>query len=427
MLRPRHAAAQAPTVASFAASIHAGPHIAGAPVSHDAQTPGRRAPTLGEAPHPGSSLSNAPAPPATTSQAREPPYARGNPRRAPLALSGLLLIAILTVLHLAREVVLPVVAALILSLVFLPAVRGMKAIWIPAPLGAAIVVLGLLASIVLGVYTLANPAREWLDKAPQGLQHIGEKLRDFTGQVSKVNKATAHVQQMTQDMAGSDPEAQTREVTVRTPNVVSILLESARAFSLGAMSMLLLLYFLLASGDLFLRKTIAATPRLADKRRAADIARQVEAAVSRYLFAVTLINIALGGAVALALHLMGVPNPLLWGVGVAVLNFVPYLGEITIIAALTIVGLLSFDEVWRGLLVPGVFCVLSVGERYVLTPLVIGKRLSLNPVVIVLSVLFWGAMWGIAGALLAVPILVTLKVLSDRVERLRVFGQFLGA
>lgn len=375
----------------------------------------------------GTPLTVSPVTPSGGPERREQPRTPADHRAGTLALNGLLLIAVLTVLHLAREFVLPVVAALILSLVFLPAVRGMKAIWIPAPLGAAIIVLGLLASLVLGVYTLAEPARAWLDKAPQGLERIGEKLRHFTGQVSEVSKATAHVQQMTQDMAGGDAGAQAREVTMRTPNLVGIVLESARVFSLSIMSTLLLLYFLLASGDLFLRKTIAATPRLADKERAADIAAQVEAAVSRYLFAVTLINIALGAAVALALHLMGVPNPLLWGVGVALLNFVPYLGEVAIIGALTIVGLLTFDEVWRGLLVPGVFCVLSMAERYVLTPLVIGRRLSLNPVVIVLSVLFWGAMWGIPGALLAVPILVTLKVLSDRVARLRVFGEFLGA
>jgi len=346
-------------------------------------------------------------------------------RHGPLAMSGLLLIAVLTVLHLAREFALPVVAALILSLVFLPAVRTMKALWIPAPLGAAIVVLGLIAAFALAAYNLAQPARAWLDKAPEGLREIALKLSDLSGKVSEVSKATEQVQQLTQDMTGGGDDP--REVTMSAPTLAEALLQGARTFSMSAMSTLLLLYVLLASGDLFLRKTIAATPRVADKARAVDIATQVEAAVSRYLFAVTLINLALGGAVALALYLLGVPNPLLWGVMVAVLNFVPYLGEIAILGALTIVGLLTFDEVWRGLLVPGVFCVLSAAERYVLTPVIVGRRLSLNPVVIVLSVLFWGAMWGIAGALLAVPILVTLKVLSDRVQRLHVFGAFLGA
>lgn len=342
--------------------------------------------------------------------------------------AGLLLMAVLTVLHLARDVVVPVVVALILSLVFLPAVRGMKKMYIPVPLGAAIIVLGLLVGFLGSIYSLAEPAGAWLDKAPQGLRELGVKLSKVAGQVQDVTKATGQVQDMTQDMAsGSDSKDRAREVTVRAPTLAGGIFTAAREFAFGAISTLVVLYFLLACGDLFLRKTIAATPRLADKERAIDIAQQVEAGVSTYLLTVTLINASLGCVVAVAMYLLGVPNPVLWGALVAVLNFVPYLGEIAAVAALTIVGLLTFDDLWRGLLVPGVFCLLSAAERYLVTPLVLGQRLSLNPVVIVLSVLFWGAMWGVAGALLAVPILVALKTLCDRVERLHVFGEFLTA
>jgi len=346
-----------------------------------------------------------------------------------LAPAGLLLIAILTILHLARDVVLPVVVALILSLVFLPAVRGMKKLFIPAPLGAAIIVLALMTTFFGGIYALAEPAAAWLDKAPQGLRELGVKLARVSGQMQDMTKATGQVQDMTHDMTSGESGAsdRAREVTMRAPTLAGGLFVAVRGFAVGATSTLLLLYFLLACGDLFLRKTIAATPRLADKERAIDIAQQVEAGVSNYLLTVTLINVGLGCVTALAMYLLGVPNPLLWGALVAVLNFVPYLGEIAAVGALTIVGLLTFDELWRGLLVPGVFCLLSGAERYLITPLVLGRRLSLNPVVIVLSVLFWGAMWGVPGALLAVPILVALKILCDRVERLNVFGEFLAA
>jgi len=342
--------------------------------------------------------------------------------------AGLLLVAVLTVLHLARDVVLPVVVALILSLVFLPAVRGMKKVYIPAPLGAAIIVLALMTAFLGGIYALAEPASAWLDKAPQGLRELGVKLSRVTGQVQDVTKATDQVQDMTQDMASGDNGAErAREVTMRAPTLAGGIFVAAREFTVSSVSMLVVLYFLLACGDLFLRKTIAVTPRLADKERAIDIAQQVEAGVSNYFLTVTLINACLGCVVALAMYLLGVPNPVLWGALVAVLNFVPYLGEIAAVAALTVVGLLTFDDLWRGLLVPGVFCLLSAAERYLVTPLILGRRLSLNPVVIVLSVLFWGAMWGVPGALLAVPILVALKILCDRVERLNVFGEFLAA
>lgn len=343
------------------------------------------------------------------------------------ALPWLLLLAVLTVLFLARDLILPVVAALILSLVFLPLVRGMKKIFIPAPLGAALVVVSLLACAVGGVYRLAEPASEWLDKAPQSLREIDSKLRSVTGSVHNVATATAQVKDMTEKLTtGGNDKKKPREVIVKEPTLAGTFFYGARDFTISAISTLVLLYFLLASGDLFLRKTIAVTPRFSDKKRAVDIAQQVEAAVSRYLFTVAFINVGLGCAVALAMYLLGVPNPVLWGVMVAALNFIPYIGDIVSFSILTIVGLLTFDQLWQSLLVPGVFYLLTAIEGYLITPLIVSRRLSLNPVVIILSVLFWGWMWGVPGALLAVPILVAMKTVCDRVDNLQVFGEYLG-
>ena len=343
------------------------------------------------------------------------------------ALPGLLLLAVLTVLYLARDLVLPIVAALILSLVFLPLVRGMKKIFIPAPLGAGLVVVTLLAGLVAGVYNLAEPASDWLNKAPKSLREIDSKLRSVTGSVHSVATATAQVQDITEKLAnGGEVKKKPREVIVQASTLSGAFFYSAKNFTVSAVSTLVLLYFLLASGDLFLRKTIAVTPRFSDKKRAVDIAQQVEIAVSKYLFTVALINIGLGCAVAVAMYLLGVPNPILWGVMVAALNFIPYIGDIISFSLLTVVGLLTFDQLWQSLLVPGVFYLLTAIEGYLITPLIVSRRLSLNPVVIILSVLFWGWMWGVPGALLAVPILVALKTLCDRIESLNVVGEYLG-
>jgi len=343
------------------------------------------------------------------------------------ASSGLLLLGVLTALYVAQALLQPVVAAMILSLVFAPAVRAMNRLWIPKPLAAAIVVLGLLAALIGASYTLVEPAGKWLQRAPEALHEMDAKLRHFADSVKKVVSATAQVQDMTEQLAGaSSTEKPAQEVVMQEPSFAATALDVAKNFWISAVSTLVLLFFLLARGDMFLRKTIAAMPRLSDKKNAVDIARSIEVAVSDYLWTVTLINFCLGAAVAVALYLLNVPNPLLWGAMVAVFNFIPYLGDIASFSVLTVVGLLSFDELWRSMLVPGVFYLLTATEGYVVTPLIVGRRLSLNPVVIVLSVLFWGWMWGAVGVLLAVPILVALKTLCDRVESLQTFGEFLG-
>jgi predicted PurR-regulated permease PerM len=355
-------------------------------------------------------------------------YAVEDRRTGSWALTGIFVLAFIAALYFARDLVLPIILALILSAVFSPVVRGLQKLRIPAPLGAGLLVVALLVAFFTATYNLAEPAGVWLDKAPLGIGQIGVKLRRITGQFKEVTDTTEQVKQLAQEMTnGGGNGKRVQEVSVKAPSWTATALAAANKFALTAISTLTLLYFLLASGDFFLRKMVSVTPRLRDKKRAVEITRQIEAEVSSYLITVTVINVGLGGAVALALYALDVPNPALWGVMVGLFNFVPYLGDMASVSVLTVVGLLTFDELGRGLLVPAVFCVLTAAEGYVVTPLVLGRRLSLNPVVIVLAVLFWGWMWGLLGALLAVPILVVVKTFCDRVEPLQAFGEFLGA
>ncbi|MBC7983281.1 MAG: AI-2E family transporter [Candidatus Obscuribacterales bacterium] len=341
------------------------------------------------------------------------------------ALVGLFILALLAALHFARDVVLPIFVALLLHWMFAPVVRAMNKLRIPTPLGATIIVLGLLSVFVGGIYNLAEPARDWIEKTPRVLREIGTDLKIIAAPVKEVTAATDKVQALAESIAGGDAGRKVQEVVIKERSLASVVAGAIKTFSLSTISALILLYFLLASGDLFLRKIIAATPLFADKKRAVDISRQVESDISTYLFTVTAINVSLGCAVALAMYLIGVPNPMLWGVTVGSLNFIPYLGDVASFTILTTVGLLTFDEVWRSLLVPGVFYALTAFEGYFITPLILGNRLSLNPVVIVLSLLLWGWLWGIPGAVLAVPILVVLKTVSERVDSLKTYGEFL--
>jgi predicted PurR-regulated permease PerM len=190
--------------------------------------------------------------------------------------------------------------------------------------------------------------------------------------------------------------------------------------------MFILLYFLLACDGVFLAKLIKVSPRLVDKKRAVSIVREIEAQISRYLLTITAINIGLGIAVGTTVHFLGLRNPIMWGVLVALLNFVPYLGALTGIICMTLGAVLSFDSLGYAMLFPASYLVLATLEGNFITPMVLGLSLTLNPVVILIALSFWGWMWGISGMILAVPILVTFKIFCDHIEPMAPIGEFMS-
>jgi len=339
-----------------------------------------------------------------------------------LALTGLFVLAAFYTLYLARSFFLPIIIALLLNFLLSPVVRGLKKVRIPEALGAGLVILVLFGALGWGVYNLAGPALDWAEQAPRSMRSIERKLRSFKKPVQTMSRATRQVEKMTN--VGGAPE--TPKVAVTTESLGERVFNRTFDFLANGIVMFTLLYFLLASGDLFLRKLIRVLPRLEDKKRAVEIARQIESDVSTYLVTVTCINLALGLAVWGLMSWIGVPNPMLWGVLAFVTNYIPYLGAIVMIGVLAMVGLLSFDDVGKALLAPGAFIGLNILESYLVTPMVLGRRLTLNPVVIFLGLTFWGWLWGIAGALLAVPIMVVIKIFCDHSEPLAPLGEFLG-
>ncbi len=340
------------------------------------------------------------------------------------ALTGLFILASFYTLYFARAFLLPIILALLLSFLLSPVVRGLKKLHIPEALGAALAIFSLLGLLLLGVVELATPAYDWMGQAPQSLRRIESKIRDLKKPVQTVSKATEQVEKIAKVSGGQDTAP---KVQVTTESLGARVLSKMTELVSSAVVMFILLYFLLASGDLFLRKLIKVTPNLADKKRAVEIARQIETEVSAYLATITLINVVLGLAVWGALALAGVPNPLLWGVLATFANYIPYLGPILMVSVLTMVGLLTFPDVPHALLPPGAFLGLHVLETFLITPMILGRRLTLNPVMIFLGLTFWGWLWGIAGAILAVPIMVALKIFCDHVEALAPVGEFLGS
>lgn len=338
-----------------------------------------------------------------------------------LSLTGLFVLAAFYTLYFASAFFLPIVLALLLSFLLTPVVRALNKLRIPNGLGAALVIFALLGSLGWGIYELAGPAYEWAEQAPRQFRRLERKLAEFKKPVQTMSKATQQVEKITQ--VGT---AEPRKVEVQSETLGERMFSQATELMAGGMVMIILLFFLLASGDLFLRKLIRVLPSLSDKKRAVEIARQIERDISAYLSTITVINLGLGLAVWGLMAWIGLPNPLLWGVLAFVTNYIPYVGAIIMIGILAMVGFLSFDNTTQSLMAPGIFVGLNLLESYVVTPMVLGHRLTVNPVVVFLGLTFWGWLWGIAGALLAVPIMVVFKIICDHSEPLRSIGEFLG-
>lgn len=349
-------------------------------------------------------------------------WGRGPLSTVAVAASGLFMLALFYTLFVGRAFFIPLLLAVFLNFLLSPVVRALRRIRVPAPLGSAVLLIALLGIVTFGLYNLSGPASDWIENAPERLQQAEYKLRGIQQSIEKVEEATKEIDKIAD---GENGEASQR-VDVEQTTLSESLMSQTRQMLVGIVVTGFLLYFLLASQDLFLRKLVRVLPQFRQKRNTVRIVRRTEQDLSHYLATVTLINICLGGSVSLAFYLLGMPNPLLWGVMAALLNFIPYIGGLVGIAITTLVAIVSFDSVGQALLIPLAYLGLNTLESYVLTPFVMGRRLVLNPVAVFISIIFWGWILGIAGAILAVPILVALKIICDNVDALSPVGVFLG-
>ncbi|HSP98130.1 MAG TPA: AI-2E family transporter [Candidatus Dormibacteraeota bacterium] len=344
------------------------------------------------------------------------------PRRLGVAAVGLFVLAILYTLFVARVLILPIVLAVLLSLILWPIVRALRRFRIPEALGALLVLIGLASVFAYGAYALSGPAATWFAAAPQALRRIETRLRAVKETVADVQQATNRVEQIA--TVGGDAS---RVVAVQQGGSLStLLLASTSELLAGVGVVLVLTYFLLASGDLFLRKCLSALRTKRDRQLLLEMARELQNNISGYLLTVSLINAGLGVAVAVVMALYGVPNPLLWGALAFGLNFIPYIGATVGIACVAAASLITFDTLGQALAPPATYLALTTLEAYLVTPAVLSRRFTLNPVVVLIALLFWGWIWGIPGALIAMPILVTVKIVCDYVPSLATFGEFLS-
>ena len=216
-------------------------------------------------------------------------------------------------------------------------------------------------------------------------------------------------------------------MTIAQPGLLDSAVNTIASAGASAMVALVLALFLLSSNEMFYRKIVATFPRFDDKKRALTTVYDIERKVSRYLFTITIINACLGIAIGSVLYLIGVKDALIWGVLAFLLNYLPFLGMAVGTALVGVLAIVQFDSLTHALLAPAAYFTLNSIEGQLITPTVVGRRLELNTVSVFLTVVFWGWLWGIPGALMAVPFLVLVKVICDNVETLGTLGRFLGS
>jgi predicted PurR-regulated permease PerM len=347
---------------------------------------------------------------ATLEDISEPATGRGAVRLIALIFS-------LGACWLAQDLLVPVMLAMLLALLANPMVTKLHRFWIPRWLSAAVVVLGGLALSVWLATLLVGPATDWIKQAPTELRQLAPKLKSLTRQVEQANKAAASIV----SAAGAAPAATTVVADAekpRAPNLWSLVSNAPRMLA-SILAVVLLAYFFLVYGKALQRHAIARLPRNEQRVLAIDILRAIEADVSRYVLTISVINVLLGLALTGGLFWLGldITDALLWGTVAALLNFVPYVGPLSGVVLLAVVGVVAFDQPAQMLVPPAMYLGLHVLESQFITPIILGRRMAISPLVLLLWLMLWGFLWGIPGLLLAVPMLASIKIVAERVER----------
>ncbi len=335
------------------------------------------------------------------------------------AITGIFWILVLGALSLAQGVFVPIISAFVLALTFSPVRRVLEGLGIPSSAAAGMIMISLLIVFCVLFYFISEALQEYLVDAPTFAEEVRRELSGLFGTIEPVLKAGDQIDALTN-------QNKQQTVALREPGFVSVMTQATPAVVSQLVVTLTLSFFLMASGDMFYEKLVQVMPKLKDKRRALAAARTIENQLSTYLFTISAINATLGVIIGLVMWLAGMPNPLLFGLGAFLLNYIPYIGSIGGITITLVTGLVTFDSTIQGILPALLYWIINTIEGQFLTPVLVGRRLKLNAVVVFISFALWAWVWSFMGMLLSTPILLMAKVVSDNVNGLESFGKFLG-
>ncbi|MDY0884575.1 AI-2E family transporter [Dongia soli] len=366
---------------------------------------------------------------------------------------GLLILALLAAMYVAAEVILPIVLAFVLKLLLQPAMRGFERLHVPRPL-AALLVLSVFFGAILGVGTaLSTPGAAWLEHLPQAVSKLEERLSYLREPLGAMRNFLRRAEELTQvgpadpspvvspSLAGSSENLSVGAAAVPPPAppapapsamssesgaLLHQIFMGTWSFAAGFATTILMLFFLLISGDTFLRRLVEILPSFSNKRQVVDISQQIERDISIYLMTITIMNALVGTATGLMMWTFGTGDPILWGAVAFLLNYIPVIGPLFGVGLFLLVGLLGINTVWQAILPAACYLMIHLIEGQIVTPLILARRFTLNPVLVIMTLVFWFWMWGVVGAVLSIPMLAIAKIICDRIRPLAALGHFLS-
>lgn len=342
--------------------------------------------------------------------------------RSSTATIVLAVLAVGATLWAAQGLILPVLLAMFFALVGNPIIRTLQRLWVPRFIGALLVLIGGLAFTFWLGSQLVAPAGEWVQQAPRELRQLAPKVREMTKPMQAANQAAENIARA----AGGESTAKPVQVVKTEVNDPYKVLTSAPRLVASVLAVVLLTFFFMVYGDSLQRNAVSLLPTRQQKRLTTEILQSIEREISRYVLTITVINAVVGLVFAAALYFLQVPlqEALLWGTMAAILNFAPYVGPLIGILVMLLMGVVAFDD-WHAVVPAGIYLALHTLEGQILTPIVLGRRMRVSPLILILVLMVFGWLWGIIGLLLAVPLLVCIKLVLERIEGMEGWAKLL--
>lgn len=325
-------------------------------------------------------------------------------------LGVLVVLLVLYTCAIAEAVLVPILVGVLLGLILAPAVRFMERWHVPRVIGALFAVVATFGILGMAIASLASPARAWISRAPVALSRIEIVLRALRRPLQAATEATRELGKL-----GNLGDTPSVRMVDASPGFLSHVISATPVAIAGLVVTIFLTFLFLLHGDALLRKFVTMAPHLRAKRDIVVATRTAQHELSIYMTTITLINIALGLATAAALYALHVPDPWLWGGIAALMNYAPFIGPLLTAAALVVAGFAEFASPVSALAAPAAFLCLHLLEGELVTPHLVGRRLALDPVMVFLALIVLGWMWGVAGLLLAVPLLACAKIIAEHI------------